>query len=189
LRHRAGRAGARPVTSVFPGRRHAESVRTGRARAAAERRQSSSRFCADAEITLEANPGTIERGRFADYRGAGINRVSLGAQSFADSSLQQLGRIHAADDTQRAVAELRAAGIENFNLDLMYALPQQSVARRWPTSSALRLEPAHISHYQLTLEPGTVFGGRRPPGCRITMARQMQLACQQRLAAAGFRAI
>ena len=82
-------------------------------------------FAGDAEITLEANPGTVERGRFAGYRDAGINRVSLGAQSFEPRALERLGRIHTAEDTHRAVEELRAAGIDNFNLDLMYALPGQ----------------------------------------------------------------
>jgi len=80
-------------------------------------------FAADAEITLEATPGTIERGRFAGYRDAGINRVSLGAQTFSAAALERLGRIHTPDDTHRAVEELRSAGIGNFNLDLMYALP------------------------------------------------------------------
>jgi putative oxygen-independent coproporphyrinogen III oxidase len=146
-------------------------------------------FAPDAEITLEANPGTIERGHFADYRAAGINRVSLGAQSFDDRALQRLGRIHAAADTQRAVAELRSAGIDNFNLDLMYGLPQQDVAGAlMDIDSALRLEPAHISHYELTLEPGTVFGGLPPDGLPdADSALQMQLDCQQRLAEAGFR--
>jgi oxygen-independent coproporphyrinogen-3 oxidase len=145
-------------------------------------------FAPDAEITLEANPGTIERGRFADYRAAGINRVSLGAQSFDDRALQQLGRIHAAADTQRAVAELRSAGIDNFNLDLMYGLPQQNVAGALADiDHALRLEPAHISHYELTLEPGTVFGGLPPDGLPdADSALQMQIDCQQRLAQAGF---
>ena len=145
-------------------------------------------IAASAEITLEANPGTIERGRFADYRGAGINRVSLGAQSFDDESLRRLGRIHAAADTRRAVEELRAAGIENFNLDLMYALPGQSVEGAVADiEQALRLEPAHISHYQLTLEPGTLFGARAPEGLPDPdQAAQMQLACQQRLAAASY---
>ena len=142
----------------------------------------------NAEITLEANPGTIERGDFAGYRAAGINRVSLGAQSFDDSSLRQLGRIHAADDTQRAVGQLRAAGIENFNLDLMYALPAQTLRGALADiEAALRLEPTHISHYQLTLEPGTLFGARPPAGLPDhDGAAQMQLACQQRLAAEGF---
>lgn len=145
-------------------------------------------FAHDAEITLEANPGTIERGRFADYRAAGINRVSLGAQSFDDRALQRLGRIHAAADTQRAVAELRSAGIDNFNLDLMYGLPQQDVAAALlDVDTAVQLEPAHISHYELTLEPGTVFGGLPPDGLPdADSALQMQLDCQQRLAEAGF---
>jgi len=82
----------------------------------------------DAEITMEANPGTIERGRFADYRAAGLTRVSLGAQSFDAARLAVLGRIHSADETRRAAEELHAAGLDNFNLDLMYALPQQDVS-------------------------------------------------------------
>ncbi|HEY6452942.1 MAG TPA: radical SAM family heme chaperone HemW, partial [Steroidobacteraceae bacterium] len=145
-------------------------------------------FAAGAEITLEANPGTIERGRFADYRAAGINRVSLGAQSFDDASLQRLGRIHAAADTLHAVAELEAAGLDNFNLDLMYALPQQSLAGALAdVDAALGLGPAHISHYELTLEPGTVFGGRPPAGLPDDeLALEMQLGCQQRLADAGY---
>jgi oxygen-independent coproporphyrinogen-3 oxidase len=146
-------------------------------------------FAADAEITLEANPGTIEHGRFTDYRAAGINRVSLGAQSFADESLQRLGRIHAAADTRRAVRELRQAGIDNFNLDLMYALPRQDLAAAlFDIDSALELEPTHISHYELTLEPGTVFGAVPPQGLPdADRAMEMQLACQQRLADAGYQ--
>jgi oxygen-independent coproporphyrinogen-3 oxidase len=146
-------------------------------------------FAHDAEITLEANPGTIERGRFGDYRAAGINSVYLGNQSFNDRSLQRLGRIHAAADTQRAVAELRAAGLDNFNLDLMYALPEQNLAAALADiNEAVRLEPAHISHYELTLEPGTVFGGLPPDGLPdADDALQMQLDCQQVLAASGFR--
>jgi oxygen-independent coproporphyrinogen-3 oxidase len=120
-------------------------------------------FAADAEITLEANPGTIECGRFAGYRQAGINRVSLGAQTFSQAALARLGRIHTADDTHRAVAELRAAGIDNFNLDLMYALPKQTPDEAIAdVSTACALRPTHISYYQLTLEPGTVFYTRPP---------------------------
>ncbi len=112
-------------------------------------------FAADAEITLEANPGTVERGRFAGYRDAGINRVSLGAQTFSAAALERLGRIHTADDTHRAVEELRSAGIVNFNLDLMYALPEQTLdAAIFDVRTACALGPTHISYYQLTLEPG-----------------------------------
>jgi putative oxygen-independent coproporphyrinogen III oxidase len=145
-------------------------------------------FAGDAEITLEANPGTIEHGRFADYRAAGINRVSMGAQSFDDAALQVLGRIHAAGDTRRAVQELRQAGIDNFNLDLMYALPRQDPAAALAdVQYAIELEPTHISHYELTLEPGTVFGGMPPAGLPDDdAALEMQLVCQQRLAQAGY---
>jgi putative oxygen-independent coproporphyrinogen III oxidase len=145
-------------------------------------------LAADAEVTLEANPGTIERGRFADYRAAGINRVSLGAQSFSDEQLQRLGRIHAACDTQRAVSELRAAGIANFNLDLMYGLPFQSISDALlDLDSAISLQPSHLSHYQLTLEPGTVFAGLPPPGLPDNdLSADIQLACQERLGCAGY---
>jgi putative oxygen-independent coproporphyrinogen III oxidase len=142
---------------------------------------------ADAEITLEANPGTIERGRFAEYAQAGINRVSLGAQTFAPRALERIGRIHTADDTHRAVEELRAAGIGNFNLDLMYALPQQSFDEAMEdVRTACALNPAHISHYQLTLEPGTVFHARPPPLPDDELAWEMQTEAQRRLAAAGY---
>jgi putative oxygen-independent coproporphyrinogen III oxidase len=141
----------------------------------------------DAEITLEANPGTIERGRFAGYRDAGINRVSLGAQSFAPRALERLGRIHTSWDTHRAVEELRAAGIDNFNLDLMYALPEQTLDEAIAdVHTAMTLEPAHISYYQLTLEPGTVFHARPPPLPDEDAAWVMQTECQHLLAAHGF---
>ncbi len=144
-------------------------------------------FAADAEITLEANPGTIERGRFAGYRDAGINRVSLGAQTFAPRALERLGRIHGAEDTHRAVEELRAAQLANFNLDLMYALPQQTLEEALlDVRTACALKPAHISHYQLTLEPGTVFHARPPPLPDEDAAWEMQSACQRLLADAGY---
>jgi oxygen-independent coproporphyrinogen-3 oxidase len=140
------------------------------------------------EVTLEANPGTVERGRFAAYRDAGVTRVSLGAQSFDDRHLAALGRIHARDETLAAVDELRAAGLDNFNLDLMYALPAQAVEEALADlEQALVLEPAHLSHYQLTLEPGTAFERRPPPLPDDDAAWEMQLACQRRLADAGFR--
>jgi oxygen-independent coproporphyrinogen-3 oxidase len=146
------------------------------------------RLADDAEITLEANPGTIERGRFADYRAAGINRVSLGAQSFAPPMLERLGRIHNVQDTRTAVAELHDAGLSNFNLDLMYALPGQDLAGALEdVRAALALAPAHISHYQLTMEPGTVFGGRPPPDLPDEeLSFSMQQLCQAELASAGY---
>ena len=117
----------------------------------------------DAEITLEANPGTIERGRFSEYRAAVVTRVSLGAQSFDARQLELLGRIHSADETRRAAEELHAAGLGNFNLDLMYALPGQTAGdAEADLRSALALDPAHISQYHLTIEPGTVFAAAPP---------------------------
>jgi len=141
----------------------------------------------DAEITMEANPGTIERGRFAGYAQAGVNRVSLGAQSFEARMLERLGRIHSPEDTERAVEELRAARIENFNLDLMYALPEQTVEQALrDVAHACALNPAHISYYQLTLEAGTVFHSRPPPLPDEDMAWRMQTEGQELLAGAGF---
>jgi putative oxygen-independent coproporphyrinogen III oxidase len=139
------------------------------------------------EVTLEANPGTIERGVFSEYRAAGVTRVSLGAQSFAAASLAALGRIHSPAETQRAAAELHAAGLANFNLDLMYALPQQDRAGALlDVEQALALAPAHISHYQLTLEPGTLFAAQPPPLPDEDLAAAMLDECAARLATAGF---
>ena len=144
-------------------------------------------FADEVEVTLEANPGTIERGRFAGYRDAGINRVSLGAQTFAPRALEVLGRIHSADDTHRAVAELRAAKLDNFNLDLMYALPHQTLEEALEdVRTACSLGPAHISYYQLTLEAGTVFHARPPEMPDEDTAWQIQTAGQRLLADAGY---
>jgi putative oxygen-independent coproporphyrinogen III oxidase len=144
-------------------------------------------FAPDAEVTLEANPGTIEHGRFSGYRAAGINRVSLGAQTFDAGRLQTLGRIHGSGDIAKAVDEVRSAGIENLNLDLMYGLPTQTLQEALAdVDAALALAPTHISHYQLTLEPGTVFYHRPPPLPDSDATWQMQLDCQERLAAHGY---
>jgi putative oxygen-independent coproporphyrinogen III oxidase len=144
-------------------------------------------FVEGAEITLEANPGTIERGKFQGYAEAGINRVSLGAQSFEANALKMLGRIHSADDTHRAVEELKAAKLANFNLDLMYALPQQSLEQALnDIKIACSLGAAHISYYQLTLEPGTVFHSRPPVLPDEDAAWQIQLAGQKALADSGY---
>lgn len=115
------------------------------------------------EITLEANPGTIERGQFADYKAIGINRVSLGVQSFNPRHLKLLGRIHQAEEAIRATEELHAAGYETFNLDIMHGLPEQSTAEALADlQQAISLKPYHISWYQLTLEPQTLFYAKPP---------------------------
>ena len=156
----------------------------GRVIAAARRHL---KFASDAEVTMEANPGAIERGRFREYRTAGLTRVSLGAQSFDAARLKALGRIHSPEETQKAATELHAAGLENFNLDLMYALPGQDVegAVR-DLEEALALSPAHLSHYQLTIEPGTVFAGQPPALPEDDVADDMLSECTARLALAGF---
>jgi putative oxygen-independent coproporphyrinogen III oxidase len=115
-----------------------------------------------AEITLEANPGTVEAGRFADYRDAGVNRLSMGIQSFSDTHLQALGRIHSADEAKRAIGIARNH-FDNLNLDLMYALPKQSVDEAVrDVQTALSFEPQHLSSYHLTLEPNTLFHHNPP---------------------------
>jgi len=144
-------------------------------------------LAADLEVSLEANPGTIERGRFAEYRAAGVNRVSLGGQSFDDAQLAALGRIHCADETRRAAAELHAAAIDNFNIDLMYGLPGQDAAGALrDLEEALALEPSHLSHYQLTIEAGTAFAGHPPQLPDDELTERMLEGCRARLEAAGF---
>lgn len=141
----------------------------------------------DCEITLEANPGTFEQARFAGYREAGINRLSLGVQSFQPAQLQALGRIHSGDDASRAVRSAREAGFDNLNIDLMHGLPGQSTALALEDlEQALALAPTHLSWYQLTLEPNTEFFTQPPALPEDEQLWEIQDAGQQRLAAAGF---
>ncbi len=117
----------------------------------------------DAEVTMEANPGTVECGSPAGYRAAGVNRLSIGAQSFDDEMLAKLGRIHSSADISRAFRDARDGGFENINIDLMHGLPGQTIDMALADlGSAINLGPAHISWYQLTLEPNTVFYARPP---------------------------
>ncbi|MBN8480319.1 MAG: radical SAM family heme chaperone HemW, partial [Xanthomonadales bacterium] len=140
-----------------------------------------------AEVTLETNPGTVEHGRFAGYREAGVNRISFGVQSFDDAMLHRLGRIHSADEATRAFAEARAAGFDAINLDLMYALPRQDLAGALADlERAIALAPEHISHYQLTLEPNTLFAAKPPPLPDSDSAWDMQEHGQALLAAHGY---
>ncbi|MDB2384333.1 radical SAM family heme chaperone HemW [Endozoicomonas sp.] len=120
-------------------------------------------FASDIEITLEANPGTYEHGRFQGYFDAGINRLSLGVQSFQDEKLKALGRIHSAGEAINAIESLTATGFSNFNIDLMHGLPNQSRDDALhDLKAAIALKPAHISWYQLTIEPNTVFYTKTP---------------------------
>ena len=141
----------------------------------------------DAEITLEANPGTVEQSRFEGYREAGINRLSIGVQSLNPEHLEALGRIHSADEACHAVEAARRAGFDNINLDLMFGLPEQSVDQALDDLDALiTLQPDHISWYQLTLEPNTLFYHQRPPLPDDDARWAMQEQGQPRLADAGY---
>src|ERR1035437_9918430 len=116
----------------------------------------------NAEITLEANPGTVEAGKFAQFKDAGVNRLSLGIQSFNDAHLQALGRIHSADEAKTAI-KIAQQHFDNLNLDLMYALPNQTLDEALQdVQTALSFAPQHLSCYHLTLEPNTLFY-RNPP--------------------------
>jgi oxygen-independent coproporphyrinogen-3 oxidase len=140
----------------------------------------------EAEITLEANPGTVEAAKFSGFRAAGVNRVSLGIQSFNDTHLQALGRIHGADEAGRA-AQLAGEHFASFNLDLMYGLPGQTLAQALDDiDSALRFTPPHLSCYQLTLEPNTRFAAFPPELPASDLCADMQEAIEARLAAAGY---
>jgi putative oxygen-independent coproporphyrinogen III oxidase len=145
------------------------------------------RFVDGAEITLETNPGTVEHGRFDGYLGAGVNRISFGIQSFDDDKLKRLGRIHSAGEAEDAVRQAQDAGYDNINLDLMYALPRQTLEGALAdVERAVALAPTHISHYQLTLEPNTAFAANPPPLPDDDAAWAIQEACEQRLAGAGY---
>ena len=140
----------------------------------------------DAEVTLEANPGTAEAARFRGYREAGVNRISLGVQSFDDAMLAALGRIHGAAEAHRAI-DVALAAFENVNIDLMYGLPGQSVSMaRADLAEAIRSGAAHVSAYQLTIEPNTVFHARPPALPAHEACADMQQAAEEALAAAGF---
>ncbi|HEY0975446.1 MAG TPA: radical SAM family heme chaperone HemW [Solimonas sp.] len=179
----------RPLTSIFMGG-GTPSLFSDRAMArllTALRQRL--RFADDIEITLEANPGTAEAGHFAGYRAAGINRLSMGVQSLDNAQLKRLGRIHDRDEVFRAYELARAAGFDNINLDLMYALPQQTPEQaQADLAAALALQPEHLSYYQLTLEPNTEFGTRPPAAIPDNdTAWAMQEQGEAMLAAAGFQ--
>ncbi|WP_437417514.1 radical SAM family heme chaperone HemW [Stutzerimonas chloritidismutans] len=145
-------------------------------------------FSEDIEITLEANPGTFEQAKFRDYRQLGINRLSIGVQSFQADKLKALGRIHDGDEAIRAADMARAAGFDNFNLDLMHGLPDQSLE---DALSDLRIaiaqQPTHLSWYQLTLEPNTVFWSQPPQLPEDDILWDIQETGQTLLAEHGYR--
>jgi oxygen-independent coproporphyrinogen-3 oxidase len=138
---------------------------------------------------MEANPGTVECGAPAGYRDAGVNRLSIGGQSFNDELLKKIGRIHSSADIVRAVNEAHAAGIDDVNIDLMHGLPGQSIsAALEDVRAAMDLSPSHISWYELTLEPNTVFHARPPDDLPDDeMAAEMQRRGRALLARHGYR--
>ena len=139
-----------------------------------------------AEITLEANPGTVEAARFRGFRAAGVNRISVGVQSFDERMLGALGRIHSAEEAKRGV-EAALASFDNVNLDVMYGLPDQSLAMaQSDIRSALAIGVPHVSAYQLTIEPNTAFYSRPPSLPDHDASADMQLAVEELLAGAGY---
>ncbi len=139
------------------------------------------------EITLEANPGTAEQAKFSGFREAGVNRLSIGIQSFNNAHLQQLGRIHSAKEAIKAVEMAHKAEFENINLDLMYGLPGQTVGEaRGDIQCALALSPTHLSHYQLTIEPNTLFHRYPPLLPNDDSIIDIETECREQLALAGY---
>lgn len=142
---------------------------------------------ANIEITLEANPGTIDQVRFRDFRLAGINRLSLGIQSLQDDKLKTLGRIHDSDNAKRAIEIAQTSGFTNFNLDIMYGLPNQSLDdAMYDIETALSFQPTHFSWYQLTIEPNTHFYRQTPTLPAEDHIWEMQLQGQRLLKQTGF---
>jgi len=140
-------------------------------------------FSPSIETTMEANPGTAEHGKFSEFFAVGINRLSIGIQSFDDGQLQTLGRIHNRREAFRAVEIAHAAGFENLNLDLMFGLPKQTSAQALADlQNAIDLEPTHLSHYQLTIEPNTFFYHQPPLVPDDDQLFEMQQQCQTLLA-------
>ncbi|GMR04054.1 MAG: radical SAM family heme chaperone HemW [Gammaproteobacteria bacterium] len=142
----------------------------------------------DAEVTLEANPGTIDTERFKGFRDAGVNRLSVGIQSFDPEKLKALGRIHGRTEALRAAEAARAAGFENINLDLMYGLPRQTVDQVLAdVRTAIDMQPAHLSMYQLTIEPNTLFHAKPPALPDDDTSWEMQNRMQDMLVGHGYK--
>ena len=177
----------RPVHSVFFGGGTPSLFSAEQIRLLMNGFRSRLRISPDAEVTLEANPGTIEHDSFTAYRDAGINRVSLGVQSFSDQSLSRIGRIHGSEEAEQAIHSIRRSGIGNFNIDLMFALPGQSLNDAIEdVNKAIGFKPTHLSHYQLTLEPNTAFYADPPQLPEEDEAWHMQEECGELLRNAGY---
>ena len=144
-----------------------------------------------AEVTLEANPGSLHDAKLAEFREAGVNRLSIGTQSFQDDELRMIWRTHTADDAERSILAARRAGFDNLNVDLMFAIPRQTI-ERWEASiaRAIALAPEHVSTYCLTVEEGTPLAAHiaagRVSGAREELEREMYLRVMDVLEGAGY---
>lgn len=189
IRAEATRADGRPIISIYLGGGTPSLFSAAHIRRILDTARQALDVAADCEITMEVNPGTVERGDLRGYRDAGVNRLSLGAQSFDAGMLEVLGRIHGPDDTVAAYRDAREAGFDSINIDLMFALPGQSLAAAIDDIEQLcRLSPPHVSYYQLTLEPNTEFHSRPPAQLPDdALAWDIQEHCGQLLAEAGYR--
>jgi oxygen-independent coproporphyrinogen-3 oxidase len=177
----------RPLASVFIGGGTPSLFSGGAIRRLLDGIRARTPLAPGAEVTLEANPGAVEATRFSEYRDAGVNRLSIGVQSFRAAQLEKLGRVHGPEEAARAAELAKAAGFDNFNLDLMYALPGDDVdGSLADLAAAIALGPPHLSWYQLTLEPNTAFH-RRPPALPAEhLALEMELRGRELLASGGF---
>ena len=179
--------GSRPIHSIFIGGGTPSLFSAKSYQELLDGLQRQVTFADDIEITLEANPGTYEHDRFKNYLDVGINRLSLGVQSFQDDKLVRLGRIHCADDARKAIKEMVSGGFNNINIDLMHGLPGQTATDAlYDLQQAIDLDPVHISWYQLTIEPNTVFYSKTPVLPQDDLLWEIEEAGQSLLAAAGF---
>ena len=188
LRADAPLVSGRNIETIFIGGGTPSLMQPSTIAAVIEAAKQSVGFADDVEITMEANPGAIEHHSFEGYLSAGVNRLSLGVQSFDDGHLQRLGRVHDSTAAFTAYRDARAAGFDNINLDIMYGLPGQTLSGALAdVDQVVELLPEHISHYHLTMEAGTAFG-RQPPKDLPDddLSWQMLNEAQQRLASAGY---
>ena len=181
------RTDGRPISTVFVGGGTPSLMSPAALGRLLEGAQKQFGFAPDCEITLEANPGTVDEGRFRGFRAAGVNRLSLGVQSFMDEKLRALGRIHSSAEALRAAGHA-AEVFDNFNLDLMFALPGETLDEAVrEVETAVSTGATHLSFYQLTVEPGTAFAKRTPEGLPDEdLSADMADAVAGGLEAAGF---
>ena len=187
LEHELRRVDGRPLVSIFFGGGTPSLFSAAAIGALIDGIGDRIELAATVEISMEANPGSVEYAALEPYREAGVNRLSFGVQSFNDSMLTAIGRIHNAADARTAIECAQRAGFDNLNIDLMYGLPKQTTEQALDDlEQAIGCAPSHLSHYQLTIEPNTYFDVHRPQLPDLDRCWEMQMACQQRLDAAGF---